>query len=73
MSRETTQICDRCGFRANTTPASKVDWEHIPSELAKALGLNPMQEGDLCPTCAASLRNWWGSKRPVTPFVPSAG
>ncbi|KKK93279.1 hypothetical protein LCGC14_2694460 [marine sediment metagenome] len=61
MSRETTHICDRCGFRAPDTPSGRPGWSHITKDLAILLGLNPLQEGDLCPTCAASLRNWWGS------------
>ena len=60
MSREVTQICDRCGHR-NSAP-SPPNWCHITKDLAILLGLNPMQEGDLCPGCAASLRNWWGQK-----------
>lgn len=64
MSRETTQICDRCGLRSLNPAANQADWEHIPPVLAKVLGLNPTQEGDLCPTCAVSLRNWWGNDRP---------
>lgn len=67
MSRETIQICDRCGHRAPgfIVGAPSLDvagWRHITPDIAKLLGLNPMQEGDLCPTCAGSLRNWWGSK-----------
>ena len=58
MSRETTQICDRCGFRSSIPKPD--GWEHINPVLAKILGLNPLQEGDLCPDCAASLKNWWG-------------
>ena len=60
MSRETTQICDRCGTRSTDNKSGFPNWCHITKDLAILLGLNPMQEGDLCPVCAASLRNWWG-------------
>ena len=58
MSRETTQICDRCGFRAEGKP-DLTHWLHIDPTLARNLGHNPVQEGDLCPGCVGSLKEWW--------------
>jgi len=58
MSRETTQICDRCKYRAEGQPDVS-HWLHIPPALAAAFGVNALKEGDLCPGCIDSLKEWW--------------